>query len=131
MIVGAHFPSDVVFGLFVGALVAFLIIRVAAVTGFGFMQRADGAIAPRIRAIRTVAARAGLVPLVKALGRALDRPPSLGHRGDAGEARFKICDQIVGVFKANVETEQRAFGLPFLCTSRDMRQRHEAFEPAP
>ncbi len=74
VMVSAHYPSDVVAGLAVGAAVTFLIIRAFASFGFGF-ERRDGVIRWRFGALCQVARQSGpilhvvlLTALVRALG---------------------------------------------------------------
>ncbi len=54
MMVGAHYPSDVVAGMFVGATSAFLLAHWLAVRGVVFQGRPDGTLMPRTLAIRRV-----------------------------------------------------------------------------
>jgi len=61
VMVGAHFPSDLVAGMFVGTTVTFLLAHWLAARGVVFQGRADGTLMPRTVAIRRVFG-AGLRP---------------------------------------------------------------------
>ena len=59
VMVGVHFPSDVVAGLFLGASVSFLIVRAMAYGGFGFRRTADGRMRWRFDVLRRLSRHKG------------------------------------------------------------------------
>lgn len=70
--IGAHYPSDVVAGLFVGGAFAYGLARFLAGTGYGFSHRPQGSLRARTEIIRGAFGRRGgvrrmLAGLVKAL----------------------------------------------------------------
>ncbi len=75
IVVNAHFPSDVVGGIFVGIGVGYLILRVMVAAGLVFVDRRNGRIQSRFGVLRRLARRHGLSSLFPALWLALGPPP--------------------------------------------------------
>jgi undecaprenyl-diphosphatase len=73
VMLGVHYPSDVVGGLLIGGSIAWLIVRLAAEARIGFAERADGSIAPRFGALRGLRRRRALAGLFPGLWRSLAR----------------------------------------------------------
>ena len=71
VIIGVHFPSDVVGGALIGAGSGYLILRLMAEAGIVFIVRADGMIGRRFGVTRRVHRRgAGLRAMLAALWQA-------------------------------------------------------------
>jgi undecaprenyl-diphosphatase len=74
VMIGVHFPSDVVAGALIGAGVGYLILRSMAEAGIVFVKRGDGSVRGRFGVLRRVMrGRAGLAALFPALWTALSR----------------------------------------------------------
>ena len=79
VMVGAHFPSDVVAGLFIGASVSYLIVRAMAYGGYGFRRDLDGRITWRFGVVNRLRRHRGwLSALLPALWIALRPAPASG-----------------------------------------------------
>ena len=75
IVVDAHFPSDVVGGIFVGIGVGYVILRWMLAAGLVFVDRRNGHIQSRFGVLRRLRRRHGLGTLFPALWMALGPPP--------------------------------------------------------
>lgn len=75
IVVDAHFPSDVVGGIFVGIGVGYVILRWMLAAGLVFVDRRNGRIQTRFGVLRRLRRRHGLSTLFPALWIALDPSP--------------------------------------------------------
>jgi len=73
VMLGVHYPSDVVGGMLIGGSIAWLIVRLAAEARIGFAVRADGSIGPRFGALNGLRRRRALAGLFPSLWRSLGR----------------------------------------------------------
>jgi membrane-associated phospholipid phosphatase len=74
IVVGAHFPSDVLAGLFLGTAWALFAARLFAWRGIAFIRKPDGRLVPIAAAVRRAVRRPGLGALLLAPVRALAGP---------------------------------------------------------
>lgn len=73
VMLGVHYPSDVVGGMLIGGSIAWLIVRLAAQARIGFAVRAGGSIGPRFGALNGLRRRKALAGLFPSLWRSLGR----------------------------------------------------------
>jgi len=98
VLVRAHYPSDVVAGLFIGFAVTFLLAQVFGRRGIAFRHGPDGRLAAKTVAIRrAVATRKGRRAALVALRAALSPiPRPLQPAGTCGKDRAMVCPRRPG-----------------------------------